>query len=128
MHLPGALPSEWLQLPNRGPLCGLSGTDACPRCYAWRFPCEPLRCCLPDPKQPDRAAFIPAEVDLRASEELFELECLFSGDHALAKHFRRHGHLFNSSYSYASLKRVAKQTPLSGKRRHSLSTRSVHIH
>ena len=49
---------------------------------------EPLRCCLPDRVQPDRAAFIPVEVDLRASAVLFELECLISGgDDALAAHF-----------------------------------------
>ena len=50
---------------------------------------EPLRCCLPDRVQPDRAAaFIPVEVNLRASAVLFELECLISGgDDALAAHF-----------------------------------------
>ena len=46
---------------------------------------EPLHCCLPDPVQPDRAAFIPVEVDLRTTAVLFELECLSSGgDDALA--------------------------------------------
>jgi len=83
MRVPGALPSEWKRLPHMGPLGGISGSFACDRCGAWRFPGEKLRCCLPDPAQPERAAFLPPEVDLRASEELFELECLFNGEDAL---------------------------------------------
>ena len=116
LYAPGALPITWLHLPNMGPLGGVSGTEACDRCGAWRFPKEQLRCCLPHPEDPTTAAFTPPEVDMEASGELYDLQCLFDGNNELAKHFRRHAHLFNAAHSYASLKRLAKQTPLSGVR------------
>ncbi len=64
-----------------------------------------------DKKSP---AFVPPEVDFLVSEEMYELEGLFTGASAIAKHFRRHSHLFNAAHSYASLKRKTKQRPLGG--------------
>jgi len=42
-------PSTAMTLPNVGPLGGVDGTDACPRCGAWKFPGEKLACCLLHP-------------------------------------------------------------------------------
>ena len=112
--MPGALPGKWPRLPGMGPLGGIDGYFACAVVAAHGPSREKPHCCLPDPVSPTKPAFLPPEVNLRATEELFELECLFTGDDAKAKHFRRHAHLFNSAHAYASLKRVAKQKPLPG--------------